>query len=267
MNAWAGSVTEATAPTLSESCPIVIDAGWRALYLGPSFMLDAHRNSVAVLAIALSDAFSLAAGRTADGPRWRGRAALIPPGCWHQLNASGPMAFLYLDPSDRGWRALAARCREVTPALVTGLPDADRLPALLQALWSHPLAPNWSALIDTLGLPEAKPDLRLTSTLAALHADPGGPHPVDAAAEAAGYSLTAFQRRFTQSTGLPWRRYRLWLRLRHAVRLASGGSTLTDAAHAAGFSSSAHFSSSFRAMFGMPPAQLIAAGVRWRGLD
>jgi AraC-like DNA-binding protein len=176
------------------------------------------------------------------------------------------MAFLYLDPNDRGWRTLAARCALATADLVTGLPNAARLPALVRAVGADPSHDSWSALTDALGLPAADPDPRLRATLAALHADPGGAHPVDAAAAAAGYSLTAFQRRFTSSAGLPWRRYRLWLRIRHAVRLASSGASLTDAAHAAGFASSAHFSSSFKAMFGMPPAQLIGAGVRWRVL-
>lgn len=263
---WTGSVAAIAGAALSESCPQLIDAGWRALYLGPSFALDTHRNSVAVVAIALTQPFTLEPGRDAERPAWSGPAALIPPGRWHRLTATGPMAFLYLDPSDRGWRTLAARSARATADLATGLPNESHLPALVRALGADPSDRTWSALLDALGLPEPRPDPRLATTLAALHADPGGAHPVDAAAATAGYSLTAFQRRFTQSAGLPWRRYRLWLRIRHAVRLASGGASLTEAAHAAGFSSSAHFSSSFKAMFGMPPAQLIAAGVRWRVL-
>lgn len=263
---WTGSVAAMPHPALSESCPQLIDAGWRALYLGPSFALDTHRNSVAVVAIALAQPFTLEPGRDAGHAAWTGSAALIPPGRWHRLGAVGPMAFLYLDPNDRGWRALAARSAQATAELVTGLPNAAQLPALLRALSADPTVQSWSALIEALGLPAPDPDPRLRATLAALHADPGGAHPVDAAATAAGYSLTAFQRRFTTSAGLPWRRYRLWLRIRHAVRLATSGDSLTDAAHAAGFASSAHFSSSFRAMFGLPPAQLIGAGLRWRVL-
>lgn len=263
---WTGSVAATPPSALSESCPQLIDAGWRALYLGPSFALDTHRNSVAVVALALAEPFTLEPGRDAKLPAWRGSAALIPPGRWHRLTSTGPMAFLYLDPNDRGWRTLAARSAQATADLATGLPNAARLPALLRALRADPTERIWSDLTDALGLPAPEPDPRLRATLAALHADPGGAHPVDAAAAAAGYSITAFQRRFTSSAGLPWRRYRLWLRIRHAVRLASCGTSLTDAAHAAGFASSAHFSSSFKAMFGLPPAQLIGAGVHWRVL-
>ena len=37
---------------------------------------------------------------------------------------------------------------------------------------------------------------------------------------------------------------------------------LTVAAHRAGFPSSAHFSTAFRAMFGLRPSDLVAAGLR-----
>jgi AraC-like DNA-binding protein len=39
----------------------------------------------------------------------------------------------------------------------------------------------------------------------------------------------------------------------------SAGQPLTEAALAAGFSSSSHFSAAFREMFGLPPSQLAAS--------
>jgi AraC-like DNA-binding protein len=44
-----------------------------------------------------------------------------------------------------------------------------------------------------------------------------------------------------------------------AVRASGEGASLTEAAHAAGFASSAHFSSAFRDMFGMMPSDLARA--------
>lgn len=55
---------------------------------------------------------------------------------------------------------------------------------------------------------------------------------------------------------MPIRRYVLWQRLRAAVELALKGATLTDAAHAAGMSDSAHLSRTFREMFGVAPSFL-----------
>jgi AraC-like DNA-binding protein len=45
------------------------------------------------------------------------------------------------------------------------------------------------------------------------------------------------------------------------MRMVAAGGTLTEAAHAAGFSSSAHLSSTFKRMFGMTASDLLALGV------
>ncbi len=65
-----------------------------------------------------------------------------------------------------------------------------------------------------------------------------------------------FQHVFRASTGVPFRRYLLWLRLIGAVNAAASGASLTDAAYAAGFSDSAHLSRTFRRMFGLAPSDL-----------
>ena len=61
---------------------------------------------------------------------------------------------------------------------------------------------------------------------------------------------------FVQQTGLPFRTWLLWQRLVRAVELFARGSSLTEAAHAAGFSDSAHLSRTFRRMFGIAAASL-----------
>jgi AraC-like DNA-binding protein len=55
---------------------------------------------------------------------------------------------------------------------------------------------------------------------------------------------------FTEQVGIPIRRYVLWLRLMTAIQFAVQGKSLTDAAHSAGFSDSAHLSRTFRRMYG-----------------
>ncbi|WP_405182572.1 helix-turn-helix domain-containing protein [Nocardia sp. NBC_01377] len=49
------------------------------------------------------------------------------------------------------------------------------------------------------------------------------------------------------------RRYILWLRLSRAIAHTAAGHNLTESAHAAGFSDSAHLTRTCRAAFGMPP--------------
>ncbi len=60
---------------------------------------------------------------------------------------------------------------------------------------------------------------------------------------------------FTEQVGIPLRRYVLWIRLLTAFRMAAQGErSLTEAAHYAGFSDSAHLSRTSRAMFGIAPS-------------
>lgn len=61
--------------------------------------------------------------------------------------------------------------------------------------------------------------------------------------------------------GLPFRRYRLWRRMALVVRSIAQGRDLTAAALEAGFSSSAHLSSSFKRMFRLSASEVIALGV------
>jgi AraC-like DNA-binding protein len=78
---------------------------------------------------------------------------------------------------------------------------------------------------------------------------------VDAAAHV-GLSSGRARHLFVESTGLPFRTYLLWLRLTKALELFSAGTSLTEAAHGAGFSDSSHLSRTFRRMFGIAPDSL-----------
>jgi AraC-like DNA-binding protein len=71
-----------------------------------------------------------------------------------------------------------------------------------------------------------------------------------------GLSAGRLRHLFVEQTGLPFKTYVLWLRLMKALEVAAAGESLTNAAHAAGFADSAHFSRTFRRMFGIAPAGL-----------
>lgn len=62
---------------------------------------------------------------------------------------------------------------------------------------------------------------------------------------------------FKEETGIPIRRFLLWLRLIDAVKLIINGTSYTDAAHEAGFSDSAHLSRTYKKMFGVTPSDLL----------
>lgn len=260
---------QAATAALPETCSndaFIVDAGTRALYIGPSFTLGAHRNAVAVLAFGLDGEFSLQ--RDGQPPSLQ-RVALIPPGQWQTLDArGGTMGFLYLDADDKGWRALLARAASPTTG-ASGI-DADAALTALEALRRDPLRlhERWSALVRALDFPPTAPlSASVAAAMAEVRRTPGDPHPVALHARRCGCAVSTFQRWFTAQAGMPWRRWRQWQRLRHAAQAVCAGRPLTDAAHAAGFASGAHFSDAFKATFGMPPMRLLEWKVRWRSVD
>lgn len=73
-------------------------------------------------------------------------------------------------------------------------------------------------------------------------------------AESAGLSVSHFNTLLQQSINIPLRRYVLWRRLIIAGFTAIDGGDLTAAAHAAGFSDSAHLTRTMRETFGVSPS-------------
>jgi AraC-like DNA-binding protein len=71
-----------------------------------------------------------------------------------------------------------------------------------------------------------------------------------------GISSSRLTHRFSGEVGLPFGRWVLWERLGIAARSVSAGSSLTTAAHAAGFADSSHLTRTFRQMFGIAPSTL-----------
>jgi AraC-like DNA-binding protein len=60
---------------------------------------------------------------------------------------------------------------------------------------------------------------------------------------------------FKSTIGVTVRQYIVWCRMKHAIhRLLIEDANLTQAAHAAGFHDSAHFSKHFKALFGLRPS-------------
>ena len=189
------------------------------------------------------------------------RSVLIPPNTLHHLLISqGVMAFLYLDPLSRDFAAVNRRMNEIAPCASFDLTDES---AVIGALTSFKDGRSSfrecrSALEALLGIgTSAKQDHRILSALERMRNDPRRSHSLAELAARAGLSSSRFLHLFKAQTGVPLRRYRLWNRMGAAVGAFRHGVSLTEAAHAAGFASSAHFSTAFRDMFGMTPSELV----------
>ena len=238
----------------------LLDWGARVLYLGPAFGLTPHRNATGVLAVALDGKIGVADNPRARSPSWReARSVLIPPNSLHHLRTDGGrMAFLYVDPFARDLAALRARMSDIGSRAAFDLIDERRAIELLGNIADRRLKPEEARreVRELLGVGSGdRPDTRILEAVKRMRGEPGEPHALAELCQRAGLS---FLHLFKEVTGVPLRRYRIWNRIGAAARAIAKGKSLTEAAHGAGFSSSAHFSSAFRDMFGMMPSELFS---------
>lgn len=181
-----------------------------------------------------------------------GGAIFIPAGLKHQMSA-GHVLSIYVDALSEEARALRgaeeARVIWITPADVAPIVDALHEPG-------HTDLQVRTGVRQALRLPDLPPpDPRLIKVIEALSRGQMGREELAAVVH---LSPTRFSHWFVEHTGLPLRSYVRWLRLTQALQHLAKGARLTDAAHQAGFSDSAHFSRTFRALLGIDPSSALA---------
>lgn len=217
---------------------------------------DVHAHHAVQVTLSLRGQFSFVDnGRIVPGP-----AAAVAADTEHAFEAEGAVAHLFIDPDGRRGRAIAHRLfanEKVTRIEADGL---DELAQDLLAAFESATTED-SALIEmgrTLvsrlandSTSATPPDLRVRKMLAWAAARLEGPLGLAEAAKHVGLSSGRARHLFVEQTGLPFRAYVLWLRVTKAIEMYAAGESLTEAAHAAGFSDSAHLSRTFRRMFGI----------------
>lgn len=245
----------------------ILSSGVRALYLGPAFDLAAHRTSVAVLCCDVSGSMEVARDPLQPEGDWVAcRTLFVPAGTLHRVRSSAQaIACVYLDPqgADVARQAAAMTCRH--DGFATHHRREDEICALVTAVVCSQMEPAHMharlAVVCNFS-PAPATDERIAKVIARMRGAPGDTHSLTALAAEVGLSPSRLQHLFKACTGLPLRRFRIWNRMGAAIAAVSAGASLTVAAHRAGFSSSAHFSTAFRAMFGLCPSDLVAAGLR-----
>jgi len=233
----------------------------RGLYVGPTYRTTSHAHHAIQICVALQGRLRL---RTAVKTRWRAyRAAVVPSDHQHELDAGGrSTALLYLDPEGSDAQALLRRGR--TSVFSPAAPTAERLvKAALERAASGSGAESAIAFSEELIrilVPEAARlcplDGRILRAMALLRETPELRMRLVHLSTAVALSPSRLSHLFREQVGLPIRRFLLWLRLREALAVVARGESLTTAAHAAGFSDSAHFTRTFRRMLGIAPSEL-----------
>ena len=237
----------------------------RLLYAGPMGATGLHAHHSYQLVVALQGTLVLDDER---GARFTGPAALVPPGARHAVAAGCAAAVLLHvmpeEPAGRGLRALELSAADAPGWGHSGAALPALLPLTLPTHWDEAEALA-QRMLQVLGAGSVRPRpvhpaiTRLLRDLPQLlDEDVRTP----ALAARVGLSAGRLSHLFGAEVGLPLRPYVLWLRLQCAAETMQAGATLTQAAHAAGFSDSAHLSHVFRRTFGLAPSE-VAQGVEW----
>ena len=220
---------------------------------------DFHTHHAIQVVFSLGGWFELTVGTETVRADIVAVAADVP----HLFSAAGLMAMLFIEPESRAGRAVRRRLfhdRDI--AAVEPEPFLD----LCRRLQAHHGGPDAPGVLEGLGrallaglaadAPADIVDPRVRRVIAWASERIEGGLSLPEAARVAGLSPGRLRHLFVQETGLPFRTYLLWVRLNLAVGRIVAGASLTEAAHDAGFADSAHFSRTFRRMFGVTAAAL-----------
>lgn len=217
---------------------------------------------------AIQIAFSLTPGalrfRSAGGDWEEYSAAIIRAHHRHAFLARGELvASIFVEPESREGQAIGERFRDGI-ASIAGVVSQSAI-AMLAAAYTDQHADAdlaccaravIASLVATCPYPDVPVDARILRAIDLLHERLSEPIYLGDIADAVHLSPGRFRHLFVEQTGTRFRPFVLWLRLTSALSSYAAGASLTDASHSGGFADSAHFSRTFRRMFGASPVSI-----------
>lgn len=233
----------------------------RVLYLGLGPDNELHQHHAAQICMSLGA--NPLRYRSSNSSDWiEAQGVVIPPDHPHQIETGvNRVLALYVEPDSDDYplnikkgdiRQLKIRGNEVAAF-------ADRLAACNDANLAWNLSVS-KLNIDIDRISKVR-DSRVGTVIETIRGNPGDSYTAQELASSVQLSASRLSHIFKRHVGVPIRRFIVWSRLRTVVEHASQGSTLTDAALAAGFADAAHMSNSFHRMFGFAPSALFASDV------
>lgn len=204
--------------------------------------------------------------RTDEQDDWTEYAgAIIPSRQPHSMDASqlSGNAIVFVEPETRQGRAITELyLRDGIAPIPESILDAVRAPlfsAWLDLRDRRAMIDAAQAVLAALtGGVEAMvvADERILRAIAYINSHLDAPLTLEEVAAEACLSPSRFRHLFVEETGMALRPYILWRRFLRVWELATTGTSLSTAAHLAGFADAAHLSRTSRRMFGIPPSVL-----------
>ena len=239
----------------------------RVLLIGDSLEGDEHRHHALQITINLEpNAFTLRQGNS----EFATQGIIINPNAPHHVISSDEWrAVLLLDAQTQYSQQIKQRFAAAANVYSLGTDDLNFCRARLhdfraQAQSIENADSAISAIIDRLAGPVRNPLMhnreghpRIAKALSYIHQAQGKALTLNQLAEHVFLSESRLSHLFKAEIGIPIQRYLLWYKVVQTAFNIGRGMSLTDAAEEAGFADSAHFSRTFRAMFGLTPSQIL----------
>lgn len=177
----------------------------------------------------------------------------------HRLDSQGaPVLILLADPLSRTGQFLSALSQEDS---ILSPEQKNRIVAFVKNPTNDKSNEKYLyTILSILGMDDIEPsypDLTLIKVLEDIEDHLAESYSVKDFADLACLSESRFQHKFTQEMGIPVTQYILWQRMKRAIRLSIQSRDLTSSAYQSGFSDSAHFSRTFKRMFGISPSSIL----------
>ncbi|MFY9225176.1 MAG: AraC family transcriptional regulator [Blastocatellia bacterium] len=228
-------------------------------YFGNTFDTNFHQHHALQICIAPEGNFRLKVSEEDD---WLiCESAIIDSNTNHQIDGQGICILLiYLDPEQRLSRTIRKKMKaEKILLLSRSYEVGDILNQLqLNTLEKTELLAVIEKILVSFFLDEQmvrSVDPRVKTVINRIKSMAGMPIAAMELAQIVNLSESRLAHLFNEQTGIPIRRYILWVRLQKAVAEMLNGNSLTEVAHESGFSDSAHFTRTFRKMFGIIPSK------------
>jgi AraC-like DNA-binding protein len=232
----------------------------QAIFLGQAADASLHESPAIKVCVALDGSFGLRIRE--DDTFTNYKSAIIAPGAAHAIDGRhNRMVMLLLAPETELAQPLAPIFSQ--NAITRLGADAVEKLRLQFADFESRIAAKaqvedtCSQMVAAIGSTSSVPiDSRVAQSIDWIRSSRDRGVSVQEIASDVELSESRFSHLFTENVRVPVRRYLLWLRLRDAMHLLAQGKSLTEIAHEAGFSDSAHLTRTFRSLLGIAPSAL-----------
>jgi AraC-like DNA-binding protein len=232
-----------------------------AIFVGTAGELPAHSHQAIQLCFRFEGRIRL---RQTDADEWRDYdVGIVPSRHSHGMDGAKVYygATIFVEPETREGRILTERYLRDGIAAIDRAPFADKLRELRDAAHdkrgASAIVGRARAIVHALTQhtePSITSDERILRAVQYINERLSQPITLAQVARVAFLSPSRFRHLFAEQTGMRLREYVLWRRFVSVWEQRMQGSSLADAAHAAGFADSAHLARTSKRMIGIPPS-------------